>query len=171
MTIELTVPSALYVLRVAVRDATGHLGSLERAVDARWKKVGAIETPGLVLFRSALGAPTPSGLVLDSITRSEQLISQVTLSPSTDRTTPIVFEVTRPGDPAPVARRQARIAETTAGVVVARDALPVATLPPGRYTMSARIGDGSAALSRGFSVIASGARNATTTREADHARR
>jgi hypothetical protein len=160
VTIELTVPAALYVLRMAVRDAAGHIGSLERPVDARWKKVGAIETPGLVLFRSALGASTPSGLVLDSIARSEQLIAQLTLSPSSDRTTPIVFEVTRPGDPVAAARRHARIAETTAGVLVARDALPAVTLPPGRYTMTARIGDGSATLSRAFSIVAVGAEGA-----------
>jgi VWFA-related protein len=154
LTIELTVPAALYVLRVAVRDAAGHVGSLERPVDARWKKVGAIETPGLVLFRSALGAQTPSGLVLDSIRHGEQLISQLTLAPSADRATPIVFEVTRPGDPAPAARRRARIAETTAGVLVVRDALPTVTLPPGRYTMTARIGDGSASVARAFRIVA-----------------
>jgi hypothetical protein len=153
LTIELTVPAALYVLRVAVRDAAGKVGSLERPVDARWKHVGPVVTPGLVLFRSALGASTPSGLVLETVTRGEALVAQLSLAASTDRATPIVFEVTRPDDPAPVARRVARIAETTAGVIVARDALPAATLPPGRYTLTAKIGDGAATLSRQLRVI------------------
>ena len=51
LSIELTAPPGTYVLRVAVRDAEGRIGSLERLVDARWKKTGGIETPGLVLFR------------------------------------------------------------------------------------------------------------------------
>jgi hypothetical protein len=41
-------------------------------------------------------------------------------------------------------------------VLVARDALPAVILPPGRYTMTAKIGDGSAALSRTFSIVAAG---------------
>ena len=52
LSVELTAPPGTYVLRVAVQDAQGRIGSLERLVDARWKKTGGIETPGLVLFRS-----------------------------------------------------------------------------------------------------------------------
>jgi hypothetical protein len=57
LSIELTAPPGTYALRVAVLDADGHLGSLERLVDARWKKIGPIETPGLVLFRGDARAP------------------------------------------------------------------------------------------------------------------
>ena len=119
----------LYVLRLAVRDAEGHVGSLERPIDARWKSLGGVETPGLVLFRSALGASTPAGLVFGPVTTREQVIAQVALSgPLPDPATQIVFEVTRPGNPAPAARRTARIAQTTGGTTVARDALPAVTL-------------------------------------------
>ena len=139
-------------LRVAVRDAAGHVGSLERPVDARWKKVGAIETPGLVLFRLALGASAPSGLVLDSIIRSEQLITQLSRWPAAD-----CDDADRVrGD----AAGERGAAGTTPGAdrgdhgrrAVARDALPAVTLPPGRYTMTAKIG--TTGLARSFSVPA-----------------
>lgn len=154
MTVELTVPGALYVLRVAVRDAEGRVGSVEHPVDARWKQVGGVATPGLVLFRSAIGGPAPSGLVLDEVTTAEQVIAQVAVSRATDRTTPIVFALTPAGSAPPVATRAATIAETTAGALVARATIPAATLAPGRYTLTATIGSAAPAFSRAFSVVA-----------------
>ena len=155
VSIEVPAPPGLYVLRLAVRDAEGHVGSLERPIDARWKSLGGVETPGLVLFRSALGASTPAGLVFGPVTTREQVIAQVALSgPLPDPATQIVFEVTRPGNPTPAARRTARIAQTTGGTTVARDALPAVTLPPGRYTWNVKIGSGPALLTRDFTVTA-----------------
>jgi hypothetical protein len=108
-----------------------------------------------VLFRSALGATTPSGLLFGPVSTREQVIAQVALSgPFPDAATQIVFEVTKPGSPAPAARRTARIAQTTGGTTVARDALPAVTLPPGRYTWSVKIGSGPALLTRDFTVAA-----------------
>ena len=153
VSIEVPAPPGLYVLRLALRDAQGRVGSLERPIDARWKSLGGVETPGLVLFRSALGASTPAGLVFGPVTTREQVIAQVALSgPLPDAATQIVFEVTRPGNPAPAARRTARIAQTTGGTTVARDALPAVTLQPGRYTWSVKIGNGPALLTRDFTV-------------------
>jgi len=155
VSIDVPAPPGLYVLRLAVRDAEGHVGSLERPIDARWKTIAGVETPGLVLFRSALGASTPSGLLFGPVTTREQVIAQVALSaPLPDATTQIVFEVTRPGSATPAARRTARIAQTTGGTTVARDALPAVTLPPGRYTWSVKIGAGPALLTRDFTVAA-----------------
>ena len=155
VSIDVPAPPGLYVLRLAVRDAEGHVGSLERPIDARWKTIAGVETPGLVLFRSALGASTPSGLLFGPVTTREQVIAQVALSgPFPDATTQIVFEVTKPGSATPAARRTARIAQTTGGTTVARDALPAVTLPPGRYTWSVKIGSGPALLTRDFTVAA-----------------
>ena len=155
VSIDVPAPPGLYVLRLAVRDAEGHVGSLERPIDARWKTIGGVETPGLVLFRSALGATTPSGLLFGPVSTREQVIAQVALSgPFPDAATQIVFEVTRPGSPAPAARRTARIAQTTGGTTVARDALPAVTLQPGRYTWSVKIGSGPPLFTRDFTVAA-----------------
>jgi hypothetical protein len=155
VSIDVPAPPGLYVLRLALRDAEGHVGSLERPIDARWKTIAGVETPGLVLFRSALGASTPSGLVFGPVSTREQVIAQVALSgPFPDAATQIIFEVTKPGSATPAARRTARIAQTTGGTTVARDALPAVTLPPGRYTWSVKIGSGPALLTRDFTVTA-----------------
>jgi hypothetical protein len=54
-------------------------------------------------------------------------------------------------------RRTGRIAQTTGGTTVAQETLPASMLPPGRYTLTAKIGSGGASLSRTFTVSASAA--------------
>ncbi len=144
LSIELTAPPGTYVLRVAVLDAEGHVGSLERLVDAHWKKAGAVETPGLVLFRSDRAARTEPRPVFDHVTAADELIAQVPLAgPVAEKKTQVVFEVARLGGTAPLVRRTGRIAQTTGGTTVAQETMPASMLPPGRYTLSAQIGSGS----------------------------
>ena len=155
LSIELTAPPGSYVLRVAVRDSAGHIGSLERLVDVRWKKAGGVETPGLTLFRSDRAARPAPRPVFDSVTAADDVIAQVPLSgPVAEKKTQVVFEVTRVGTSAPLFRRTGRIAQTTGGTTVAQETLPASMLPPGRYTMSAKIGGSSGALTRTFTVVA-----------------
>ena len=68
------------MLRVAVLDAEGRIGSLERLVDARWKKTGGIETPGLVLFRSDRATRSAPRPVFDGVTTADDVTAQVALS-------------------------------------------------------------------------------------------
>jgi len=156
LSIELTAPPGTYVLRVAVLDAEGRIGSLERFVDARWKKAGGIETPGLVLFhsdRSTRSAPRP---VFDGVTAAEDLTVQLALAGAGgDRKPQVVFELAKAGSTAaPLVRRTGRIAQTTGGTTVAIETLPASMLPPGRYTLSAKIGTAGGSLSRTFIVSA-----------------
>ena len=155
LSIELTAPPGSYVLRVAVRDADGRIGSLERLVDARWKKAGGVETPGLTLFRSDRAARIGARPVFDHVTTAEDLIAQVPLAgPIAEKKTQVVFEVARLGSSAPLVRRTGRIVQTTGGTTVAQESLPASMLPPGRYTLSAKISGGSAVLTRTFTVTA-----------------
>jgi VWFA-related protein len=156
LSIELTAPPATYVLRIAVLDAEGRIGSLERLVDARWKKTGGIETPGLVLFRSDRGAQGPPRPIFDQVTAADEVIAQVALTgPVAAKKTQVVFEVAKAGSTSPLVRRTGRIAQTTGGTTVAQETLPASMLPPGRYTLSAKINAGNATLSRTFTVAAS----------------
>ena len=164
LSIELTAPPGTYVLRVAVLDAAGRIGSLERLVDARWKKTGGIETPGLVLFhsdRATRNAPRP---VFDGVTAAEDLTVQLALAATSDDKKPqVVFELAKAGSTAaPLVRRNGRIAQTTGGTTVAIETLPASMLPPGRYTLSAKIGNAGASLSRTFMVSAAAAATPAT---------
>lgn len=157
LTILLTVPPAPYILRVAVRDAEGHVGSLERPVDARLKKAGNVETPGLVLFRAdpASGAgPTP---LFGAVTPADRVIAQVPLTGSTAdaRKAEVTFELLRDGTGEPMVRRQGRIAATTGGTTVAQETVAASMLPPGRYAMRATVKPGGpVAFTRWFTVEA-----------------
>ena len=156
LSVELTAPPGTYVLRVAVLDAQGRIGSLERLVDARWKKTGGIETPGLVLFRSDRSTRSAPRPVFDGVTTADEVTAQLALSGAiADKKPTVVFEVARVGSTAPLVRRTGRIAQTTGGTTVAQETLPASMLPPGRYTLSAKIGTGGASLSRTFTVSAS----------------
>lgn len=156
LSIELTAPPGTYVLRVAVRDAEGRIGSLERLVDARWKRTGGVETPGLVLFHADRAARTAPRPVFDGVTAAEDLTAQLALAgASGDKKPPVVFELAKAGSTAaPLVRRTGRIAQTTGGTTVAMETFPASMLPAGRYTLSARIGNGGASLSRTFLVSA-----------------
>jgi VWFA-related protein len=161
LSIELTAPPGHYVLRVAVRDAEGRIGSLERLVDARWRRTGPVETPGLVLFRSGEETAGIARPVFDRVTTNDQLIAQMALSADPGAAAPVTFELSRLGDASALLRRSARIAETTTGRTVAQDSLAAAVLPPGRYVMSAAVGS-ARPFTRSF-VVAAAAAPATVT--------
>lgn len=157
LTISLSVPPAEYILRVAVRDAEGRVGSVERPVDARLKKAGGVETPGLVLFRTdpASGAgPKP---LFGAVTPADRVIAQVPLTgaPADARKAEVVFELLRDGSGEPLVRRPGRIAATTGGTTVAQETVAASMLPPGRYAMRATVRPGGpVAFTRWFSVEA-----------------
>jgi VWFA-related protein len=150
ISLSIDAPPGSYGLRLAVRDAEGRVGSLERLVDATWKKAGRVETPGLVLFHTRPGgSPLP---VFDGVEPGDELVVQLALAGSGPlAAVPVELEV-RPLGGTPLMRRRARVVETTGGQTVAHDTWPVALLPPGRYALGARIGD--AELSRAFTVRA-----------------
>jgi VWFA-related protein len=140
ISLSIDAPPGSYGLRLAVLDAAGRAGSLERLVDARWKKAGRVETPGLVLFRSTPGngAPAP---VVDGVDPADDLVVQLALAGGPIAGTPVSIELRASGSQVPLLSRRARIAQTTGGQTVAHDALPAALVPPGRYVLTARIGD------------------------------
>jgi hypothetical protein len=150
--IEVTAAPGTYVLRLAVLDAGGHIGSLERLVEARWQKAGPIETPGLVLFRA--GAETAARPVFDVVRTTDRLIAQVALAgPVEERWTEVTFAIAKMGSKTPIVERSGRIAETMDGTLVAEETIPVSTLEPGRYTVSATIRPGGAgAFTRTISI-------------------
>jgi hypothetical protein len=148
--VTLEAPPGKYGLRLAVRDAEGRIGTLERLVEARWLKAGKVETPGLVLFRTARGSSQPVPL-FDGIDTTDQIVVQLALSGAA-RDTQVDVDVTPLGGTTPRLHRVAPIVQTTGGQTVAHDTLPASELPPGRYTLSAKIGG--TVFSRTFRVRA-----------------
>jgi hypothetical protein len=117
-----------------------------------------------VLFRSDRATRSAPRPVFDGVTTADEVTAQLALSGAVaDKRPPVVFEVARVGSTAPLVRRTGRIAQTTGGTTVAQETMPASMLPPGRYTLSAKIGTGGASLSRTFTVSASAAAGPTPT--------
>jgi VWFA-related protein len=152
LSLTLEAPPGSYGLRLAVRDAEGRMGTLERLVDARWRKAGKVETPGLVLFRTVPGAPQPMPL-FDGVDTTDEIVVQLALS-GPARGTQVDIDVTPLGGTAPVLQQAVPIVQTTGGQTVAHQALKVSQLPPGRYTLRARIAGSGTAFARTFRVRA-----------------
>ena len=111
-----------------------------------------------MLFRSDRATRSAPRPVFDGVTTADEVTAQLALSGAiADKKPQVVFEVARVGSTAPLVRRTGRIAQTTGGTTVAQETLPASMLPPGRYTLSAKIGTGGASLSRTFTVSASAA--------------
>jgi hypothetical protein len=138
-----------------VRDVDGHVGSVERVVDATWKRAGPVETPGLVLMRAAAGPGAAPQPVIRRVTTAEQLIAQVPFRATAGEKPQIAFEVLgETGGPA-VSQPPGRIGTASGGARVAEAIVPAGSLPPGRYTLRATIRPGQAApLTRSFLVEA-----------------
>jgi hypothetical protein len=155
LTVSLSAPPGAYTLRLAVRDVDGHVGSVERFVDATWRSAGPIETPGLVLMRAATGAGASPQPLVQAVSTAEQVIAQIPFRSDKSEKPQVVFEVLRADGGIAVSERPARIGVATGGTSVAEAILPVAALPPGRYTVRATIRPGKAApFTRGFVVEA-----------------
>jgi hypothetical protein len=149
----LAVKPGAYLLRVAVRDAEGKIGTVERTVEARWVKAGNAETTGLVLFRQKHGgAPEP---LFESVTTADQVIAQLAINGGS-AVPEVAVEVRKDNVEAPLMKGTARVAKTTAGSTLAQYVVPTALLPPGRYTVGAMIGRGaSKPFTRSFLIEAS----------------
>jgi len=154
LSISLNAPPGTYILRLAVRDADGRLGSLERPMEVGWKKVAGVETPGLVLFRSDDRSDSGPKPVFRTVSSTERLIAQVPVTrPAGSPAPDVVFDVTPLGGSTPVVHTTAKLTTTTSGATVAREVVQASLLPPGPYTLTATIGSGGGPrLSRSFVV-------------------
>lgn len=154
LSISLNAPPNAYILRLAVRDVDGRLGSLERPIEVGWRKIDGVETPGLMLFRSDDRSDSGPKPLFRAVSSAERIIAQVPVTrPAGSAAPEVVFEVTPQGGSTPIVRTAAKLATTTSGATVAREVVQAAILPPGAYTMTATIGAGGGQrLARSFVV-------------------
>lgn len=154
LSVALNVPPGPYILRLAVRDVDGHLGSLERAVDARWRRLGDVESPGLVLLR-AEGSGDRGVLrpVFRTVSTADRVIAQVAVAAPAGQKPQVTFDVKAEDGAAPQFHQIGRLGTTSTGLTVAEATVAPGTLVPGRYTLTATIAPGTTvAFGRSFVV-------------------
>ena len=140
----LTVKPGAYVLRLAVGDREGRVGTLDRDVYATWQEAGEISTTGLVLLRAIGGAGGTLEPVLDHVGMGDQLIVQVPLSAAPPELGAVTFVVTPEDGTAKPVRLTGRLGKSSTGAVIAEAAVAPSALPPGRYLVEATIEPGPA---------------------------
>jgi VWFA-related protein len=150
----ITVAPGVYRARIAVRDADGRVGSVERPVDARWQKAGELETTGLALLVAAPKGDVAEP-VLESVSTSDRVVAQMSLRGGAGAVPVVAMEIGQ-GDGAGevLMRLNARVAKTASGTTLAQETIPVGLLPPGRYTVAAALPDAPARFVRSLLVEA-----------------
>jgi VWFA-related protein len=149
----LKVKPGSYRLRVAVRDVEGHIGTLERGIDARWLKAGEAETTGLVLYRVAAVTGSQPEPLFEGVSAGDRVVAQLAIgAPAGSAPSRVLLELTKAGEAAPLLTKNARMGQTPTGVTLAQEALPAALLTPGRYTLAATVQPGNVRFTRSFQV-------------------
>jgi VWFA-related protein len=156
---NLAVPPGSYIVRFAVMDSTGRVGSVDHRVEARRVPVGSLTASGPLLVRVPGEPTTPSRLTLDGVRQDERLALQMDLEGDGERPadTDVVFEIaSAPDGPALVTTAAALSPGPSARTLLAQAVADLRVLPPGSYVARAKVKSGGAALGelrRGFAVI------------------
>jgi VWFA-related protein len=157
---EIPVTPGSYIVRLAVMDSAGHVGSIDHRVDARQVSFGALAASRPLLVRVPPGQNAEPRLALDGVRQDERLAIQVDLEGERDRlaTAGVLFEIAAAGDEGPALVQTAAVMSrgSREGSMLAQAVADVRILPPGRYTARAKVSSGSQALGdvvRMFTVI------------------
>lgn len=156
---NLPIPPGSYIVRLAVMDSTGRVGSVDHRVEARRVPVGPLTASGPLLVRVPMEPASPSQLTFDGVRQDERLALQVDLEGEQGRPadTGVVFEIASGADgPALITSNGVLSAGPGARTMLAQAVADLRVLPPGSYVARAKFTSGGTALGelrRGFAVI------------------
>lgn len=147
----LGLPPGRYDVRVAARDNDGRMGTVVHPLDTDAAKQGAWRTHGLAVFEFDEADPQPLRPLFGAIARDALMIARVDLVPdgraSFGTTVPVTFEIAADGASEVLVSEEAVAhGTTTGGPLMAESQVPAAELPPGIYTIRARVGFGDTPL-------------------------
>jgi hypothetical protein len=156
---NLSLPSGSYIVRVAVMDGAGRVGSVDHRVEVRTSSLGSVSATGPMLVRVPTERDAEPRLALDSVRKDERLALELDLEGVADPLdkTNVVFEIsTTPDGPALVKAEANLTAGRRPGAAVAQAVADVRVLPPGEYVARAKVASAAAQLGelrRAFTVI------------------
>ena len=156
---EIPVAPGSYIIRIAVMDSAGRVGSIDHRVDARQVSLGTLSASRPLLVRVPAGPNAEPRLALDGVRQDERLALQVDLEGERDRLAGagVVFEIASTADgPALVQMAAAMSRGSREGSMLAQAVADVRVLPPGAYTVRAKVTSGTEALGdvrRMFTVL------------------
>ena len=156
---NLAVPRGRYVVRVGLMDSAGRVGSADHRVEVRGVPLGTLSGTGPVLVRVPRDGDGEPRFAVDRVGREERLALEVGLEGDQGRleNAGVEFEIAAADDGPVLLRVPADISRgSRAGAVFAQAFASMRVLPPGSYTVRAKIHAGSdpiGELRRRFEVV------------------
>ena len=148
-TTNIPLAPGTYVIRVAVIDGTGRVGSVDHRTDARPATLGSITASGPLLVRVPRTTQADPSIALDRVRQDERLALQVDLDGDSSRLTnaEVLFEVATTADGPSLVNAPASLSPGRGSSVMAQGVLAdLRVLPPGTYIARAKVKSGSESL-------------------------
>lgn len=154
------VAPGTYIVRLAVIDGAGHVGSVDHRVDARAVPLGTLHVTGPLLVELPSGDQTRAHVSFDGVHRDERLAMQVGVDG--DRATladaRVVFEIAETADGPALIQQPASLSRAGAAgdTLLAQAIADLRVLPPGQYLARVKVKTATAELGevrRAFAVI------------------
>ncbi len=145
---NVSVPPGTYIVRVAVMDSAGRVGSVDHRADARDVQLGPLSAMGPVLVRVPRNEGTPY-LAIDSVRQDERLALEVDLEGDSARleSADVEFEIASTADGPALLRPAAAISRTTRqGSALVQSVADMRVLPAGTYVVRAKVTAGNESI-------------------------
>lgn len=130
-----------YIVRVAVMDGGGRVGSVDHRVEVKQVEIGELLAAGPLLVRVP-GGGAPPRLALDAVRQDERLALQMDLEGNATQlsSADVTFEIAASADaPALVTAAGGLTPGSRSGWMMAQGVADLRVLPPGHYVARARV--------------------------------
>jgi VWFA-related protein len=147
-----------YIVRVAVMDGAGRVGSVDHRVDIQQTSLGPVFATGPMLVRVPGGPDASPRIAVNAVRQDEQLAIQLDLEGERAKleAAGVTFEIAATADGPSLVSADATLSPDTAGTfVLAQAVTDTRVLPPGSYIARAKVSSGGeqvGVLRRGFNV-------------------
>jgi tetratricopeptide (TPR) repeat protein len=156
---NISVAPGSYIVRLAVMDGAGRVGSVDHRVDVKRMPIGKMSAMGPLLVRVPSDKDAQPQFALDGVSQDERLAIEVNLEGVGDRldSIDVGFEVAAtPDGPALLSAEADLVAGQRAGSAIAQAVTDVRLLPAGEYFARVKVKSGTeiiGELRRPFSVV------------------
>jgi VWFA-related protein len=136
------LPPGSYIVRIAVMDSAGNVGSVDHRVDVKPIPIGDLSATGPLLVRVPAGRNSEPQLAMDAVLQDERLALELNLEgpKAVLSAAEVQFEIASTSDgPALVQARANFAAGSREGYLVAQGVADTRLLPPGHYVVRAKV--------------------------------
>jgi len=156
---SLPVAPGSYIVRLAVMDGAGRVGSVDHRAEVRHVEIGALAASGPVLVRVPNGGGGEPRVALDGVQQDERLALEMGLEGASGQTVvpEVVFEIAATAEGPALVRMPAALSRGSRDTsLIAQAVTDMRVLPPGSYFARAMVASGGqpmGAVRRAFTVM------------------